>query len=1120
MKYSRILSLILAAGLLVLSAGCEEKTSISCIEWTPDGTGVVYGLEGKIYYYRVGGKDFAAPIVDKGFVEDRLSISPDGRFVYFTGNMGGSFDIWQAEIETKKLERLTEAPEKECSPVILPGGKKVVYLKYNGDESDLRELDLETKEKRQLTDTPEAEMLPAASPDGTLVACASASGDGERNLQVVDLGTGESTVMIGGYDSITSIRFSPDGKYIGFAADGKIHAILTSYKELRGLDYLAKIAGLKKAYVVAAEGDDFDWGGDSDSIVFSDSGGDIHRKKLSSSAKNQPLLASAGRDDLPRTSSDKKYIALSTGILPEEGENPVSATLLVLSSNKKKYHWGSDNLTTIISWCESEGRYEDALRVLSLLEKITRSEKDLQEVYRTKAEMLVKDGKFKEAAEIYEKYYQGEVVKPAEIYLYHIGDFEKAKALLATAGTYDEKAQRLAEQILPLNKNQLKLFVDAQNKLQEGNYNEAIKAREKFIKDYPREKASEYFTFEIGEILFKNMDNPRKALDAYRETLREYPDSVIVLHARENLVEIHKVQKQWQKAIDELDEILVLCADNDKRMEYVLEGLQIILFRIKDATRARKYAEQLFKFKPETQAARVPVEVVSLFDRSGNHGISNELLKLLIEGYGIDVQDIPGLIRSIDFINEDEFVRSRFDRIPSWFLDRVDILIEAAAESEERNNLKALKIFFLQRESMGLIEAWGKTRDVTKEMEEGLLENIRAGVFYSIANMAQNEGNIDRALQYYSKLSLITNRYEMYRTFENCISHLTEEDGGETWKVRTVFLEFLNNERLRRVAFWGDASKFYAFLSGEAESHPEKFDSPVSKSIIDETNAFYQKILSNKSAGPIVDNAYYRIISSGGDSGWQLYSDRRGSSAGIIDPRAVRKYTDFLSLYPEAEFYSRALDELMDELEKSGNYLLALSTIEKLRDSIRNNESSSAEAKSHLPELLLRYADISGEKLLLRDKAAEAYRTIVSDYPQSAQWEKAAQSLALFYDAASDYEREIKLLEELIDKRPACEYVTGGEALLALARAYDKNKDWESAERHYLEFLNEYREHPAVQDGTLLLEIFDKLSESAIKEIHKNHPDAILSAIPEMNAEEKERLFRIIPEIRDDNIHD
>jgi Tol biopolymer transport system component/TolA-binding protein len=1105
---------VLVSLILALSAvffGCEEDTSITCIEWTPDGKTVLFAFDGKIYRYRVGSKEFARPLIEGGLVEDRFSVSPDGAFVYFTGDLKGSFDIWRLAIAGGALTRLTEALEKEFSPVIAPDGNTLFYVRQDGTGTDLWRLDLATMRGVRLTRNRDIEMFPAVSPDGTLVAYASAKPDGTKSLQLIDVGTKRTLPLLGEYDSILSIRFSPDGKYIGFIADGKIHAIRTSYRELSGLDYHTRLAGLTKAYREVGDGLAFTWHKDSHAVLFSDEAGDLLLRNFDWGSKSR-FFVGQGRDDLPRYSPDGKYVALATG-LREEGKEPVSPILLVVSRDKKEYHWGAGPLITIAAWCKEEGRLADALWALSLLEKETVNQQDLRELYSAKAEILIRLGRYQEAAEIYERHFPYEPLKLVELYLYYVGDLRKARKILTIS--QDEDVKKRAAMLLPLDDAQLKLFAEAERKLLNGDFNASIAAHRKFTAEFPRTKAAEFLSFEMGRIFFEHMQQPAKALETYRRALKDYPGSEYAMEAHASLVDIYRSQRKWRQALAEVEKVLELCDDSRRCARLVLEGTRILLFNLEDAERAEAFARRLTEYRP-AEAGEVLAEVVSIFDQAERYDISNELLPFLIAAYEVDVREISGLVKSLDFMTDEDFVSARFEKIPGWFLERVDILIDGMPESREREDLQMVKTFFLQRTSAGLIEAWSTSEMASGDMEEDLHRNIRIGVYYAIANMAQNERNVERALSYYSKLALTTDSRELYGTYEECSILLSEADGEKKEQLISLLLDFLDNERERRVAFWGEAARFYGILSEAAGARrDEREEIELRRTRAERTKPFYRKLLSEEAVPSLADNAYYRLISAEDDEAWQLYVETRGGLPGVINPRTVEDYRTFLNLYPRSEFYGRALDELMDALERTGNFHLALDLIEGFRSQLAEARSESPEVKAHLAELLLRSGNLYSEKLLLKERGAGAYEELFKNYQHSAEWSEAARQLSLYYDETSRYEQEIEVLTSLVERRPQFKWVLKGEASLALARALEKDGQWPRAEKAYIDFFADFPDHPEAESGSLFLAIFDRLSDKSVRTIYSEHPAAVKGVISQMSPRGRERLYKIVPELRD-----
>jgi outer membrane protein assembly factor BamD len=75
-----------------------------------------------------------------------------------------------------------------------------------------------------------------------------------------------------------------------------------------------------------------------------------------------------------------------------------------------------------------------------------------------------------------------------------------------------------------------------------GNYEEAIFAYEEFESLHPRNEAIPYVIYQTGMCYFEQMDTPdrdqvstRKALDIFARLIKDYPDDVYAMKARENV---------------------------------------------------------------------------------------------------------------------------------------------------------------------------------------------------------------------------------------------------------------------------------------------------------------------------------------------------------------------------------------------------------------------------------------------------------------------------------------------------------------------------------------------------------------------------------------------------------
>jgi len=102
------------------------------------------------------------------------SFSPDGKWIVFTSERGGSCDIYRVRVDGSGLERLTDDPAYDDQASLSPDGKQLVFVSSRGSGSnDIWVLDLTTRKSRNLTDAPGGDYRPSWSPDGKWIAFSS-----------------------------------------------------------------------------------------------------------------------------------------------------------------------------------------------------------------------------------------------------------------------------------------------------------------------------------------------------------------------------------------------------------------------------------------------------------------------------------------------------------------------------------------------------------------------------------------------------------------------------------------------------------------------------------------------------------------------------------------------------------------------------------------------------------------------------------------------------------------------------------------------------------------------------------------------------------------------------------
>ena len=139
------------------------------LTWTPDRRIVYHSRESgneDIWIMNADGSGRRQLTVDDG-IDDRPSVSADGRYVVFASNRTGGFSIWRMDVTGGGARPLTRGQD-DASPVVTLDSRWVVYSSVASGTRTLWKVPLEGGAPVQLTTL--TSMDPVLSPDGGLVA--------------------------------------------------------------------------------------------------------------------------------------------------------------------------------------------------------------------------------------------------------------------------------------------------------------------------------------------------------------------------------------------------------------------------------------------------------------------------------------------------------------------------------------------------------------------------------------------------------------------------------------------------------------------------------------------------------------------------------------------------------------------------------------------------------------------------------------------------------------------------------------------------------------------------------------------------------------------------------------
>jgi hypothetical protein len=166
------------------------------------------------YYWR----EMYVPQVTSG--PGAVTWSPDGTEVIYS--MQGS--LWRQRLDGDEARQLTAGPGYDHQPDWSPDGRSVVYASYGGDAVELRLLDLASGASAPLTSNGKVNLEPRWSPDGRRIAFVSTQFEGRWHVFAVSPGGGAAVRLTedrnsglaryyySAWDHYLSPTWSPDGK--------------------------------------------------------------------------------------------------------------------------------------------------------------------------------------------------------------------------------------------------------------------------------------------------------------------------------------------------------------------------------------------------------------------------------------------------------------------------------------------------------------------------------------------------------------------------------------------------------------------------------------------------------------------------------------------------------------------------------------------------------------------------------------------------------------------------------------------------------------------------------------------------------------------------------------------
>ena len=145
------------------------------LAWSPDGRWLVTVTlgEGQDFYTYIvpldGGEPFAIAGSQGPVCAKDVAWSPDSKFLAFSSDLPGEYNIGLFELENRQLKWLTAGAGDKEFPAWAPDGQKLVYVAGDGPQNSLALLDLSSGETVTYQVAPGIHYRPHFTPDGRQV---------------------------------------------------------------------------------------------------------------------------------------------------------------------------------------------------------------------------------------------------------------------------------------------------------------------------------------------------------------------------------------------------------------------------------------------------------------------------------------------------------------------------------------------------------------------------------------------------------------------------------------------------------------------------------------------------------------------------------------------------------------------------------------------------------------------------------------------------------------------------------------------------------------------------------------------------------------------------------------
>jgi len=152
-------------------------------------------------------------------VDRQPVVSPDGTRLAFTSDREGNVDVWELEIESGSLRRLTTDKAEDWDPAYTPDGKQLLWSSNRGGHYEIWSAAADGGGARQITDDGVDAENATMTRDGRWITYASGNPAKNGIWKIHPDGTG-ATLLVKG--AMSNPEISPDGAWVAFVDGSRL----------------------------------------------------------------------------------------------------------------------------------------------------------------------------------------------------------------------------------------------------------------------------------------------------------------------------------------------------------------------------------------------------------------------------------------------------------------------------------------------------------------------------------------------------------------------------------------------------------------------------------------------------------------------------------------------------------------------------------------------------------------------------------------------------------------------------------------------------------------------------------------------------------------------------------